>query len=136
MKLFTVNLASIVQPSSFDVDDRYMTVQVDYTNINGDFEVIPLQSLNGVDFDPIQDLLGNPVVFKVRKESQSNVYASGSKTFNIDASLYTVAAKLRIQTTAGKFEATSGIVKMYVLQSDVTTTTEAPTTTAAATTTA
>lgn len=130
----TINLASIVQPSAFAVADRYLTIQVDYTNINGDFEIIPKQSLDSVNYDAIFDLFNKPVTFRIIKHGPGNT-CSGTKTFNIDASLYTVSVKLVVSPIAGKFAADEGTVVIRSLISDSATTTAEPTTTAAPTTT-
>lgn len=128
MLIQTVDLSSITQPGAFDVDSRYVTVQIEYVNIDGDFHVAALQSLDQTNYDPILDFLGEPVVCRIKKRP-GNTYDSGTKTFNIDASLYTIKAKLKVFATTGHNPATEGTVTLHILNSSSETTTAAPTTT-------
>ncbi len=134
LAFYNINLAAIVQPAAFDAPNNYLTVQVDYNNIDGDFEVVPKQSLDEINFDPIYDFKNQPITFRIRKLG-TNKYTSGTKTFNIDASLYSNKIKLVVSAIAGKFAATAGTVSLRILNSDTFTTTVVPTTTAAPTTT-
>lgn len=126
-----INLAAIQIPDAFTVNDRFLTVQVIYTDIDGDFQITPVQSLDNGQYDRIYDDKGQPIVFRICKRIRGNRLDSGHRAFNIDASMYMKSVQLEIsKITSGKTGATKGTVDLYVMNSESVTTTAAPTTTA------
>lgn len=98
------------------VTEQFLTIQVQYTGIDGDFEIIPLQAnevysegVTDPDYDPIYDFKEKPIRFKVEHRG----VASGSKTFNL-LDLHALTAKIQIRAIGGKFGATEGILNLII----------------------
>jgi hypothetical protein len=109
--------SGIYTSAEIDISEKYLTIQCQYTGIDGDFEIIPLQSNETGEsavFDPIYDWKEKPVVFKVARGSAP----SGSKTFNIAPELNALSCKIRVRPTGGRFGATEGIVKLIIMNAD------------------
>lgn len=107
-----IDLASgAATTDAFTVDEFLMTVQTSWTGLNGDFDVIPLQTNNGSVWNPIYDFKGNAIVWPVRFGPGLE---SGSKTFQIPDGLHAVTCKLKVAPVGGNFSATTGTVTLVV----------------------
>jgi hypothetical protein len=98
------------------VTEQFLTIQVQYTSIDGDFEIIPLQAnelyeegVTDPDYDPIYDFKGNPIRYKVEHRD----VAAGSKTFNL-LDLNALIAKVQVRAIGGKYGATEGTVNLII----------------------
>jgi hypothetical protein len=98
---------------AFAVDSFLMTVQASWTNLDGDFDIIPLQTNDAASWNPIYDYKGEAIVWPVRHQVKSGVSA-GSQTFQIPDGLHAVTCKLKVAPSGGKFSASTGTVTLVV----------------------
>lgn len=110
-----INLASgeFISADEIDVSEGFLTIQASWTGLDGDFEIIPLQTnVTAGSYDPVYDFKGQPVRFKVEHRDVS----SGSKTFNL-LDLKALAAMVKVRKIGGKYGATKGTVALVIMNS-------------------
>jgi hypothetical protein len=94
----------------FAIDDSIVTVQAAYAGVDGDFDIIPLQTNDDTNYNPIYDSEGKSIIWRVRP----GVETSGNVTFNIPAELFALKLKLECSPVSGKFGATVGTVTFTI----------------------
>jgi hypothetical protein len=109
-----IDLADGIYTSAeIDISEKFLTIQCEYTGIDGDFYIIPMQSNEtgvGANFDPIYDYKGKPIKFKVEHRG----VAAGTKTFNITPEFLAVSAIIKVVPIGGQFAATEGTMTLLV----------------------
>lgn len=100
--------------AEIDISEKFLTIQCDYTGIDGDFEIVPMisnETGGSAVFSPVYDFKGNPIRFKVEHRD----VASGSKMFNIHPELLALSAKVVVRPIGGKYGATEGVVGLIIM---------------------
>ena len=98
-----------------DIAEGFLTVQASWTDLNGDFEIIPLQTnVTAGSYDSIYDFAGKPIRYKVEHRD----VASGSKTFNL-LDLNALAAMIKVRPIGGKYGATAGTVTLVIMNAAI-----------------
>ena len=94
-----INLSSdYAGGDAFAVDDGLLTVQMDYANLDGDVDVIPMQTneSSGADYGPIMDEKGHPIVLRIRKHNSAKHTYSGTQFLNL-SEIRCLTAKILIK---------------------------------------
>jgi len=100
-----------ISETEIDITEGFLTIQASWTGLNGDFEIIPLQTnVTAGSYDPIYDFAGKPIRYKV---DHGNT-ATGSKTFNL-LDLKALAAMVKVRPLGGKYGATAGTVTLVIM---------------------
>jgi len=105
--------SATLSTAGFAIDDALVTVQAAYSEVDGDFDIIPLQTNDDSNYNPIYDSKGRSIVWRVRP----GVKTSGNVTFNIPPELYVLKLMLKCSPVSGKFAATQGTVTFTIKNS-------------------
>jgi len=65
------------------VDDGILTIQIDYTGIDGDLDVVPKQTNDDSDYGDITDKNGEPIKIRVRNHPTTKKTSSGTRFLNL-----------------------------------------------------
>lgn len=68
---------------AFAVDDGLLTIQIDYANIDGDLDVVPMQTNDDTDYGPISDENGEAIKLRVRNHPGAKKTSSGTRFLNL-----------------------------------------------------
>lgn len=100
--------------TAFSVDDGILTIQAEYSDVNGDFDIIPVQTNESSNktYRPVLDENGNPIVGRVRKHNSAKKTFSGGITVNV-VDLRCIDAKVLIKRI-GADPADAGTVNLYI----------------------
>lgn len=96
------------------ITEQFATVLVEFAGVDGDFDVIPRQTLDGENYDLIYDMNDKPIIWPVRPIHRGNKYKSGTRTFNLPAELYAVNLQLECRPVSGNTGCTVGTVDFTV----------------------
>lgn len=115
----SINLASgdYTGGDAFAVGDGILTVQCEYTGLDGDIDVIPVQTNESSDqnYNAVLDDDGNPIVLRIRPSLAKNATEAGNRTLNL-SDLRCITAKVLIKRV-GQDAATKGTVNLYIKNS-------------------
>lgn len=93
----TSYVSSDYESDAFTVADGILTIQADYDGLDGDVNIIPLQSNDETDFGYIYDDDGEPIILRIRKHRTSKKTFSGTRFLNL-SEIRTEQIKIKIHS--------------------------------------